>query len=96
MRDAGRFRGPSEILLLTAVLVFVSSLAQYRTSAQGRGGASCPLIDVQTQKSIDAFKPIARFLTSEPRYVKGSRTEKQPDGNGMRLWTVTWDLWRTN
>ena len=53
-------------VMLIAVLGFVSALAQVRTSAQNRA-AACPLTDAQTSKSIDAFKPIANFLTTEPR-----------------------------
>ena len=53
-------------VMLIAVLGFVSALAQVRTSAQNRA-AACPLTDAQTSKSIDAFKQIANFLTTEPR-----------------------------
>ena len=53
-------------VMVIAVLGFVSAIAQVRTSAQNRA-AACPLTDAQTSKSIDAFKPIAHFLTTEPR-----------------------------
>jgi hypothetical protein len=53
-------------VMLIAVLVYVSAIGQVRTSAQPKA-AACPLTDAQTSKSIDAFKPIANFLTTEPR-----------------------------
>lgn len=53
-------------MMLIAVLVFVSAIAQVRPSAQNRP-AACPLTDAQTSKSIDAFARIANFLTTEPR-----------------------------
>jgi hypothetical protein len=61
----GRHSMRSAVMLI-AVLVFVSAIAQVRPSAQNRA-AACPLTDAQTSKSIDAFKPIAHFLTTEPR-----------------------------
>jgi hypothetical protein len=53
-------------VMLVAVLVYVSAIAQVRPSAQTRG-AACPLTDAQTSKSIDAWAPLAHFLTTEPR-----------------------------
>lgn len=54
--------------MVIAGLVYVSVVAQSGASAQARGG-SCPLTEAQVDKSIEAFAPIARFLTSEPRCV---------------------------
>jgi len=54
--------------MVVATLVYASVVAQTVASAQARGG-SCPLTEAQVDKSIEAFAPIARFLTSEPRCV---------------------------
>ena len=56
------------VVMVVATLVYASVVAQTIASAQGRGG-SCPLTEAQVDKSIEAFAPIARFLTSEPRCV---------------------------
>lgn len=52
-------------VMLVAVLVYVSAIAQVRPSAQK--AAACPLTDAQTSKSIDAWAPIGDFLRTEPR-----------------------------
>lgn len=56
------------VVMVVATLVYASVAAQTVASAQARGG-SCPLTEAQVDKSIEAFAPIARFLTSEPRCV---------------------------
>ena len=56
------------LVTVVATLVYASVVAQTVASAQARAG-SCPLTEAQVDKSIEAFAPIARFLTSEPRCV---------------------------
>jgi hypothetical protein len=46
----------------------MAALLLFAFSSQARS-QSCPLTDAQTQKAVDAFAPIANFLSNEPRCV---------------------------
>jgi hypothetical protein len=49
-----------------SIPLFISTLVPDPANAQSK---SCPLTDTQTAQSIEAFAPIASFLSTEPRCV---------------------------
>jgi hypothetical protein len=79
----------SKVLISAALLVLALASAPI-LGAQEQGEPLCPLTKEQTQKSIDAFAKIAKFLTTEPRcvnchgavnpYINGTGSDpKDPD-----------------